>query len=264
MFNKKELNRHVNPRFRAYGKARIDIARRAQKPDDWYQLWKEPNNPFPFSWGKNWKQNIEYMVDDFPAEVGFFIDILGFPVNAFDPDYAMFTSPQGDFYISIVPAQEGENGTPPEAFRIQFMIEDLFDTVDELESRGVSFEQEPHPCQEGSSLYIAYFRTPHGICIDLWGLVEFEDKETIQQSEPDEVQEFTSAFSDREPQNDASESLLLSEKVPKLEEHDEWEELEDDSEEDWGDNNNQDEDAEEDVEYVDDEEDAGVWKIRST
>src|SRR3990170_7954016 len=118
MFNKKELNRHVNPRFRAYGKARIDIARRAQKPDDWYQLWKEPNNQFPFSWGKNWKQNIEYMVDDFPAEVGFFIDILGFPVNAFDPDYAMFTSPQGDFYISIVPAQEGENGTPPEAFRI--------------------------------------------------------------------------------------------------------------------------------------------------
>jgi catechol 2,3-dioxygenase-like lactoylglutathione lyase family enzyme len=160
---------HVNPKFRAYGKARLDIARRADNPEDWNRLWKRPAYPFPFNWGNHWKQCVEYRVDDFAAEVGFFIDILGLPVNAFDPDYAMFTSPDGDFYFSVVPAVEGEPSTPPDAFRIQFMVEDIQETALELERRGIPFEQWPQPCYEGSSLQIGYFRTPHGICIDLWG-----------------------------------------------------------------------------------------------
>lgn len=177
MFKRQARKHHVNPRFRAYGKARIDIAQRAQNEDDWYDLWKESSNPFPFKWGKNWRQSIEYKVDDFAAEVGFFIDILGLPVNAFDPDYAMFTSPGRDFYFSVVPVFEEEESTPPDAIRIQFMVEDIFDLIDELEQRGVVFEQQPQPCEPGSSLYIAYFRTPHGICVDLWGVEHFDEDE---------------------------------------------------------------------------------------
>src|SRR3972149_253178 len=86
---KKTANRyHINPKFRAYGKARVDIAQRASGPEDWEKLWKTSAYPFPFVWGTQWKQCIEYRADDFAAEVGFFIDILGLPVNAFDPDYA--------------------------------------------------------------------------------------------------------------------------------------------------------------------------------
>jgi hypothetical protein len=183
MFRKSVKKHHVNPKFRAYGKARIDIAVRATSQAEWQKLWKKPAFPFPFTWGENWKQCIEYKVDDFPAEVGFFIDILGLPINAFDPGYAMFTSPKGEFYFAVIPTLEGEKSTPPDSIRIQFMVEDIFQTASEIERRGIQFEQWPQVCSEGSSLNIGYFRTPHGICIDLWGLVVNE--ETNQMESPD-------------------------------------------------------------------------------
>jgi len=162
-------NYPINPRVRALGKARLDIARRAQSPADWQSLWKAPAHDFPFAWGERWKQCIEYRVDDFAAEVGFFIDILGLSVNALDPDYAMFTSPGGDFFFAVVPAGDAPS-TPPDAFRLQFMLADIFSTVDELERRGIAFAEPPQPVQPHSELHIATFLTPHGICIDLWGI----------------------------------------------------------------------------------------------
>jgi catechol 2,3-dioxygenase-like lactoylglutathione lyase family enzyme len=182
LFKKPVLTYPVNPRFRAYGKARIDIAQRATNREDWDRLWKRSTHAFPFSWGKSWKHCVEYKVADYPAEVGFFIDILGFPVNAFDPDYAMFTSPNGEFFFSVVPAHEGEESTPPEAIRLQFMIENIEQTAAELERRGIVFEQWPAPSSMGSPLLIGSFRTPNGIGIDLWG---FEKDETDQRVEHD-------------------------------------------------------------------------------
>lgn len=183
-------NYPVNPRVRAYGKARIDIARRAQGGENWDRLWKAPTNPFPFSWGERWKQCVEYKVDDFAAEVGFFIDILGLPINAFDPDYAMFTSPGGDFFFAVIPTPDGVYSTPPDALRLQFLIKDILSTTQELERRGIEFEQRPQPVQEGASLYIGYFRTPHGICVDLWGTVEAQPYKALafeEQKEADEL-----------------------------------------------------------------------------
>lgn len=169
IFKRSDTTFPINPRFRAYGKARIDIAKRAETRDDWDQLWKKPSNPFPFSWGSSWKQCIEYKVADFPAEVGFFIDILGFPVNAFDPDYAMFTSPNGDFYFSVVPAREDENPTPLGAIRLQFMVQDIIETAIELQRRGVKFTQMPARVADNSAFLIGSFHTPNGIGIELWG-----------------------------------------------------------------------------------------------
>ncbi len=164
-------NYPVNPRVRAFGKARIDIARRARNQEDWERLWKRPAHSFPFKWGEAWKQCIEYKVDDFAAEVGFFIDVLGLPVNSLDEGYAQFTSPHGDFFFAVVPTPEDQYSTPPDALRLQFMVADIFDTAEELENRGIEFDQPPQPCQEGASLYIGCFRTPHGLCVELWGNV---------------------------------------------------------------------------------------------
>jgi len=163
-------NYPINPRVRAYGKARIDIAQRAQTPVDWERLWVNPLHAFPFVWGEDWKQCMEYKVNDFPAEAGFFIDVLGLPVNAFGPAYAMFTSPQGEFFFSFIPTPEGESSTPPDAIRLQFMVADIFSTARELEQRGISFERHPVPLQPGSPLHAASFRTPNGIPVDLWGM----------------------------------------------------------------------------------------------
>lgn len=179
LFQKPVQPYHVNPRFRAYGKARIDIAKRAATRDDWDRLWKKSTNSFPFSWGVSWKQCVEYKVTDFPAEVGFFIDILGFPVNAFDPDYAMFTGPDGEFFFSVVPTAEDEESTPPDAIRLQFMVANIIETAAELERRGVVFEHWPASYAADSPLLIGSFHTPHGIGIDLWGFDTNQDEQNI-------------------------------------------------------------------------------------
>jgi hypothetical protein len=187
MFNKfqaKQPDRpHVSARVRAYGRARVDIARRAVTPQDWEELWKPPQNPFPFKWGKYWKQCIEYRVDDFASEAGFFIDILGIPVIAFDANYAMFTSPTGEFTFAVVQTPEGGYSTPPDAFRIQFMVEDIYKTTEELVRRGIAFIQAPTPLSEGSSMHAATFLTPHRICIDIWGEVRIAEAELVETNE---------------------------------------------------------------------------------
>jgi len=211
IFRKPETAYPINPRYRAYGKARIDIAKRAETRDDWDQLWKKPTHPFPFSWGSSWRQCIEYKVSDFPAEVGFFIDILGFPVNAFDPDYAMFTSPSGDFYFSVVPTRDGENPTPKEAIRLQFMVQNIVDTAAELERRGVKFDQLPARIADNSAFLIGSFHTPHGIGIELWGFdsrfertgsgqraEQLEDEQAHRYDSPVELSPATQASTDNQ------------------------------------------------------------------
>lgn len=173
---------HINPRFRAYGKARLDIARRAHTRADWEHLWKPTMHPFAFQWGERWQHCIEYRVDDFPAEVGFFIDVLGFPVKAFNDRYAMFTSPDEAFHLAVLPADEHAPAIPPEALRLQFMIRDLEDTVAELERRGVVFDLPPQPLHPGSHMHIAAFHTPHGIAVELWSEVLPEAPAFVEES----------------------------------------------------------------------------------
>jgi catechol 2,3-dioxygenase-like lactoylglutathione lyase family enzyme len=274
MFKNQVSKHHINPRFRAYGKARIDIAKRVRDQGDWYKLWKEPTNPFPFSWGENWRQCVEYKVDDFAAEVGFFIDILGLPVNAFDPDYAMFTSPRRDFFLSIVPTFDDEYSTPPEAIRVQFMVDDIFSTAEELQRRGVQFEQQPQPCQEGSSLFIGYFRTPHGICVDLWGFVdEGDDGDELYSDHDDSLGDFVEDFAEvtigeEKDQVSVRASTDEDHHADVIEEgENEADEQEDEEEgpeaaEDEGEAGE--DDFEEDIRYVNDDEEQQdrIWKVR--
>jgi hypothetical protein len=158
----------LNPRYRSYGRARIEIASQVKSQEDWDLLWKNPIYPYIFEWGHSWKQCIEYKVTDFLSEVGFFSDVLGFPVNTIGPDYVQFTSPEDDFYLAIVPTAQGETPTPPGAIRIQFNIIDFESTIEELRRRGIAFEGEPGPCQEGSGMLLATFRSPHGIILELF------------------------------------------------------------------------------------------------
>jgi hypothetical protein len=160
---------HINPRVRAYGKARLDIARRVQTQQDWDALWRPPTHAFPFAFSSasSWKQCLEYRVDDFAAEIGFWIDILGLQVIAFSPDYVQFNSPGGEFTFAVSSTFEDQPSTPPWSLRIQFAVQDLTQTVEELERRSITFDQLPIPQHPDSNLYSATFSTPHGIPIDL-------------------------------------------------------------------------------------------------
>jgi predicted enzyme related to lactoylglutathione lyase len=157
----------VDPRIRAYGKARIDVTRRAHNEREWQSLWREPRFPFPFTWADGWKQCMQYTVEDFAAEIGFFIDVLGFPVSAFSPNYAQFTSPDQAFFFGVAAVHEGGQVAPPDSLSIQFMLSDLDGAIQQLEQRGVVFERKPE--KEAVSPPIAVLRSPHGVRIELWG-----------------------------------------------------------------------------------------------
>jgi len=174
----------VDPRIRAYGKARIDVTRRAHDEREWQSLWREPRFPFPFTWADGWKQCMQYTVEDFAAEIGFFIDVLGFPVSAFSPNYAQFTSPDQAFYFGVAAAHEGGQVTPPDSLSIQFMLNDLEGAIQQLEQRGIVFERKPEA--GAASLPIAVLRSPHGVSIELWGASQVQpvvQPEAIQGAE---------------------------------------------------------------------------------
>lgn len=151
-------------RIRAYGRARVDITLNARDEADWQRRWHEPLNDFPFELGQ---AAFEYAVEDFPAEVGFFIDILGFSTTAFSPSFAQFSSPDGNFRFAVSACQPDQSGTSPDTLRIQFVIQDFNQTIQELESRGVVFDPSPEAVQRSPVSNHARFRTPHGITIDL-------------------------------------------------------------------------------------------------
>jgi catechol 2,3-dioxygenase-like lactoylglutathione lyase family enzyme len=174
----------VDPRVRAYGKARIDVTRRAHDEREWQSLWHEPRFPFPFTWADGWKQCMQYTVEDFAAEIGFFIDVLGFPVSAFSPNYAQFTSPDQAFFFGVAAAHEGGQVTPPDSLGIQFMLSDLESAIQQLEQRGVVFERKPEA--GAASPPIAVLRTPHGVSIELWGAPQAQpavQPEAVQNAE---------------------------------------------------------------------------------
>ncbi|MCE2504614.1 MAG: VOC family protein [Chlorobi bacterium] len=149
------------------GEARLEVARQAKTREDWDRMWKE-SPEFLFSFGTCWRQCIEYKVDDFASEVGFFIDVLGFVPNAFDQDYAMFTGPDRNFFFSLVPTDGGESPTPPDAIKLEFMISDLEETMRKIEKRGVDIEEQPGPVHGNDMLIRGGFRTPNGIAVKLW------------------------------------------------------------------------------------------------
>lgn len=128
-----------------------------------------PKNPYSPHWGSCWKLSFEYKVTNFAAEIGFFIDILGFETNIFSTSYAMFTNPDQDSFFSIIQAQGEETPTQAESIKIHFVVKDLFQLSDELKNRNVSFLQPPMSAGEGTDLYSAILETPHGVMIELWG-----------------------------------------------------------------------------------------------
>ena len=160
------------PDYRALGEARLKLAAEIKNPEEWQEKWPAPEHGFPWKWGACWKHMASYRVADLAAEAGFFIDILGMPVNAFGPDFMMVTGPEKEFYLGVYPASEGEGPTPPGAIGIEFMVEDIFGVVAKLEERGVEFEKPPTPVAEGAPLHSAECRTPNGIKVVLWGIAE--------------------------------------------------------------------------------------------
>jgi len=154
---------------RGYGKKRLEIPAKAKSLADWQAMWYDPIHPYIFRWGQCWKGNVQYSVDDYDAEVGFWLDVLGLDSNVLSSDFAMINTPDKVFTFSFVPA--GPDGsTPRSAINIEFMLDGILNTAKELESRGIVFEVPVHEDGEGSALFTGTLRTPNGIAVKLWGV----------------------------------------------------------------------------------------------
>lgn len=155
------------------GENRVNSISDIKSPEEWAEKWQNSVHEFPFNFAECWNMTIEYVVDNFEAELGFYIDILGFSVNALDSAYAMVTGPNDDFHISFVPRAPGVTSTPPDAIKLEFMVKNITTLAKELKSRGIEFESEPAPYGgEDSNFITGVYRTPHGIRISLWSMID--------------------------------------------------------------------------------------------
>lgn len=149
------------------GKGRLEVAATARSQADWAERWPAPA-PWVFAWGPCWTATVEYKVHDFAAEVGFFIDGLGFESNALSADYCMVMSPDRACFLSFVPALDGE-ATPPGGFRFEMMVADLAKSASELIARGIEFDRGPAP-YDGGPMLTAELTSPNGLPIRLWSV----------------------------------------------------------------------------------------------
>jgi hypothetical protein len=159
--------------WRELGRERLNICNKAKTPEEWQQLWQEPKHPFAMTWGDCWVYAPCYHVEDFEAEVGFWLDVLGFTSNALTPDFCMVMPPDGKFTFSVRPADDERQATSPGALTLEFMVKDIHELAATLAQRGVPFEQEPQPCgSPDSPMHTAIFTTPAGIRVWLWGMTD--------------------------------------------------------------------------------------------
>jgi hypothetical protein len=158
--------------LREQGARLLEMARNASTPEDWKAIWGIPKPPIAFGWGDCWKQCVAYRVDDFESEVGYYFDVIGLSLFAIGSDSVMFTSPDNAFLLAVMPASGDAPAAPPKSVRVEFMVQDFFATVKELENRGVAFDEVAQPWGADSPMQIGCFATPGGIEIKLWGMVE--------------------------------------------------------------------------------------------
>lgn len=163
------------PNLHQLGQQRLASAASATSQEDWSNLVANLPYQFPFDWGNCWRQSTEYRVCDFASEVGFYTDVLGFSILVLSNSYAMFTSPDNAFNVAFVPVTQGDE-TPTNAMAIEFMVNNITDTVKTLQDRGVSFESTPNLPTSQPVLTMAAFRTPNGIQIRLWSVVSPEEE----------------------------------------------------------------------------------------
>lgn len=130
----------------------------------------EASPEFPFEWGDCWHFAVEYNVNDFSAELGFFVHFMGFSLNALSRGYAMLMSPGEDVFIAIRSVDRDATACGVDSFRICFMLKDVLAAVSKMEQRGIALDTAPQPLSDvDHPMYRADLMSPNGLKIELWG-----------------------------------------------------------------------------------------------
>ena len=163
---------------REFGLRRLELSAQMKTQDDWKERWPESENEYIFKLGPCWTHMIEYYVDDFEAEVGFMIDVMGFSTFVVDMNehVCIVTNPEQNFFFCFYEAsKQKRKPTPNDALKLSLMVEDIEEVSKKLESRGIEFSDKLHPSVEGSLMLRGFIKTPAGIPIEFWGMAKQED-----------------------------------------------------------------------------------------
>lgn len=128
------------------------------------------STPLPWTFeGTVFRCAWEYPVRDFEAEVGFYLDILGFSTIALDDEYALFTTPERDLTFACRRHETHEGAGYP-GHTLCFMTRDIETLAASLEAR---VGPEAVTRLAGSPVQtVLRIASPAGLQIDIW---EFPD-----------------------------------------------------------------------------------------
>ncbi len=116
--------------------------------------------------GVVFRQMFEYAVIDYEIEVGFFSEIFGFSVIAMTQDYALFTTPAGDFHFSLRAAGKHDTASRFDGLKLLFMTADFASAEAHIHASGLIEDAE---VRNGSpSQRVLYFTSPAGLPIEIW------------------------------------------------------------------------------------------------
>ena len=99
---------------------------------------------------------------DAEATRAFFRDILGFPATDVGGGWLIFPMPEAD--LGVHPTGEHAGDTKP-GYNVSFFTDDIEETVQNLQARGVQFTK---PVEDHGFGLVTYFEVPGGLEIELY------------------------------------------------------------------------------------------------
>ena len=153
--------------FTELGKSRLETLAKIRSAEDFEKMWQEPENAAPVKWGDCWKACVEYAVPELEAEVGFYIEVLGFGINAAWDNRVMLISPDGEYTFTIYSEADS---TPSQSLQMEFMVSNIAEINQAMKACGVPYEQELKKVWgEESDMKTIIVKTPSEIQLTMWG-----------------------------------------------------------------------------------------------
>ena len=141
---------------------------------------------YPFRWGDCWTGNIGVAVADLEAEIGFWVDVMGFRPFVFFDETLMFRSPDNTFGMSL--SRATDEAPPSDSITVELMLENIEEAVERLRERGAEFDRMLHPVWgEENTMRTSELTSPAGFHIILWGIVQRQTDEIGHAEQPSET-----------------------------------------------------------------------------
>jgi hypothetical protein len=124
-----------------------------------------PSSPLPWNFADTvFRCAWEYPVTDFEAEVGFYLDVLGFTSIALDNEYALFTTPTAD--LTFACRRHDRESHDYAGHILCFMTKDIESLAESLAAR---IPENAITRLAGSPVQtVLRIASPAGLQIDIW------------------------------------------------------------------------------------------------